>query len=1056
MQDKLNEETDHNIYEYLTQTQKDDYTLFRRKFILQPCQTIPKYYLFSNTLSSVLLGYSPGVGKTSAAVFAIQNHLENNIYRQFNNLFIKHNLVEEKTKFGLGIEGVVRKKTYHSDIIICGAWQTETQVKKELMNRPEFGYITEEKRNKIRQLMLSPVEKQRIEGELMKHNMELKLNKLMKFVGYQSLFNLIFPNININKYGQNIDALIHEYEQGTLEINENFLESLRNGVIVVDEFQKLYSNLGLNTYGFAVAYLNKQAQKYNYKLLFLTGTMINTSLGEIPDIVNIVSTDERFIKRDEYCYQEIILDNVPVWRLKEEFYEKSMNLLRNHFLFFDPNPTNVKPNLLKIDQVKRKNKNFFFPDDSILNHYDNTMRKHISETVFLKETIQTLEFPFIRLLPQEYHIGNRLISDMDQSSKDGTQPIILYAVKTRDLQNERYKEYLNKKYTHTTSDDDESELSISVHDAFIPETSKYNQYGIYKYGDVLYGNFLSLENIWKFSAIGYEMCCLCFENSFNKEKTIIYHNKINSFGIKQYAAILQYNGFVKYGNFPAKNSICKNCRRRYHDHSLSIQERLKLKICSNFASIFYDVLTGDLTLNEREILNNSVYNNPMNLHGDLISVLFVSDVAYAGVNFLNTHNIFILSRIPNVSKWKQITARIVRTGSHMSLPRDKRYAKIYTFILESEDEKHKRITHGMKYYKKSEILNVDIEKYIKKLSSISISSILFHKPSEYQFKDNERRIANILLQNDIRKNIDNMITRTMVDDTSSIWNVELYIKRLKDPRYCTSFVNMDICSEEFLKNIVLGSDKVVTKRIVIGRIRHYIYLNKEQGIELENRYNMIPYMKFSNIYIKKNSLGKLLETLDKSESYTEKLISLANVLKYVNKDYKSLSDKDGFWLAIFAIHNEYYSDDETNFIFNHCRVNRDLNKIAGFYYGEKIILKDGTVKNIPLSFISIDGDKNHPYIYKITSISSKGIMSANSPFYLHVKLMKNIEKGEDKRKHSSGIACTSMNVKELHKYFPKIDQTLHKKNYCLELLYEVCEMQYKIKNKITYTPFEQN
>ena len=1119
------ETDDKNVYDYLMNPRKDSYVRHSRKFILQPHQTIPKYYLFSNEdIESVIIAAVPGSGKSNTAVFAMMSHIEQNNYRQFNNKFVKSPITKKN------VFDVIKKNA--TNIMVVGPWVTEVQVKKELLNRVEFGFIDENKLKKIRQLLLSPIASQRQEGEQIKRMLELKINKLIQFAGYQALFNLLFPGININKFGQNIGALIQEYEQGTLDVNKTFLESLRGGIVIVDEFQKLYSSVGLNTYGFAVAYLNKRAKEYNYKLMYLTGTIINTSLAEIPDIINIISEDKHFIRREEYCQTETILDTIVVWRLRKEYYEKTIDALKNRFFHYDPNPINQKPTLKTINAITKENPRFFITGGTLMNSInekslvnsnneiigesttssnidDDSLSKNNSETIneqssmkniggnslmnsineqpsleitddttlmnsnneqslvknnsgiigesttssnineqssmnsnneqsLMKDnseiiggnSISALVFPLIHLLPQEIHIGNRMLSSM-----------ILYAVETKGLQNGAYS---TREWFDSSSDED-SESSINIHDAYIPEPSSFGKYGIYKYGDVLYGTFLSLNNIGQFSAIGYEMCKICLENSFNKEKTVVYHNKINSFGIKQYAAILQYNGFIKFGNSPAKDSLCKRCRKRYHDHSLPIQERLKMKICSNFLPLVYDLLTGDLTMAERENLNNSIYNHPTNLYGDSISVLFVSDVAYAGVNFLNTNNMLVLSRIPNISKWKQITARIVRTGSHMALPIEKRYAKIYTFIIESRDEfRSKEMSIGVKYYKKSEILNTDIEKYIGKLSKVAISQSF----NNYKFNnEKEKAVANSLFRNDIRKSIDTIISRTMIDHNTSIWSLNKFIARLKDRELLVTHLDLSYCTDEFLKNIIINSERITLKKYT-RREKDIllIVLNHQWRTVAETKFNNISFLKFSQLNARKNTFAKLITKVEEARGFINVAAALTELLTYSGKKMELIVEQPIVWKAMFEIGNEYYDDDEEHFIFNHHKPNRDINKVKGFYYGEKIVMKDGSMKTIPLNFINVKHSDKHPFVYKISSIGGQ--------FYLNVKIVRKQEEVDDRRRTSTGVSCITMDHSEFQTYFPKIDRSIGKRPYCLELMFAICELQNKMKEKITYTPFE--
>lgn len=61
--------------------------------------------------------------------------------------------------------------------------------------------------------------------------------------------------------------------------------------------------------------------------------------------------------------------------------------------------------------------------------------------------------------------------------------------------------------------------------------------------------------------------------------------------------------------------------------------------------------------------------------------------------------------------------------------------------------------------------------------------------------------------------------------------------------------------------------------------------------------------------------------------------------------------------------------------------------------------------------------------------------------------MTDIDPNKDRRKINKGLVCTSMNISKSHKYFPSIDTKLHKKNYCNELLFTLCEIRNKTEKK---------
>lgn len=1010
-----------NVYELLNNKDYDPHSLRSNQFILQPHQVIPKYYLISNPgVNKLVLHYSLGSGKSSTAIFALLYNLD--IYRMYkfneqyspkSSLFIQNNKINQ-------------------NVIVIGAWQTKAQFELELM-RPEFNVIDKKKSDEIKHLLNSPLEENRKAGEEKKRKIINQIDKDIKFQGYQAFFNSVFPDISSEAYNQNVDALIQEYNRGSLKISEDFLKKVRNNIIIVDEMQRLYSNLGLNTYGFAIACVSKIAKQYGIKIIFLSGTMINSSLGEVPDILSIISDEKKFYTKDEYCREDTILGDVKIWRLREDKYEETINMFKNNFMYYNQS-IRLKNEIPEIVPIKKLPKSIYFPNKEDSN-------------------LKTIVFPRKKLLPEEIHVGNKIINDVDS-----LQPMILYSVQVQGFQAEKYKEYIKNNLNSINLNEYESDTTTYIHDAYIPDSSKWNEHRIYESNDVLWGAFLGLDKLRNYSALGYELCKLCINNGFNNEKTVVYHNKLNSFGIKQYGAILQYNGFIKYGSSPAQNSLCKFCQNTYKMHSLTLEERLKHKVCSKFMGMYYDMLTGDLDQNDRDSLTNNVFNNPNNLYGDIINVMFVSDVAYSGVSFFNTQNMVILSRIPNISKWKQIYARIIRTKSHALLPSEKQYAKIYTMIIELPDElklfpQLGKYTFGERYYKVREVLNEDIEKYTKDLSEKCISKQLIESPEEYKPNKLEIKITSELFNSDMQNEINLIIRRIMINENTSIWTLKNLVERIKDRNLSVSFLNLSTMQTSIIENLLIKNKLITMFKFDRDETIYAQIYGKTYDNEAIDNLSTFKFTQLQNINLKKSNINNLMKLLEKEKSYTNKLILLAKILKLANKKYDLLANRKIFWDTMYEIGNEYYPDDETNFIHNHCRKNRNLSLFTGCYYGQEIILKDGTSKLINYSFPMVEGLKNLPFKFKITCL----VLSESSPFYIHVNVIKISEKEiNDKRRENKGLVCTSMNVSKLHEYFPNIDTKLHKKKYCNELLFEICEMQEKHKDsKFVYTPFEK-
>ena len=166
--------------------------------------------------------------------------------------------------------------------------------------------------------------------------------------------------------------------------------------------------------------------------------------------------------------------------------------------------------------------------------------------------------------------------------------------------------------------------------------------------------------------------------------------------------------YLMYGKEPKKNTICRHCGKKYSEHNN--------KTC-HFVPVYYHYLIGEQKEKEREFIVNNIYNNPNNLYGDLITILLISDVAYAGVSLLNTNNLVILSRVSNLAKIEQIQSRIRRFNSHEKLPKNKRFVNFYILGIPGSYE----------YYKYRSDLFKEVNKFMKNLINNSVGETLLNK-----------------------------------------------------------------------------------------------------------------------------------------------------------------------------------------------------------------------------------------------------------------------------------------------------------------------------------------
>ena len=1061
-------------------------------FILRYYQILPKYYFFSQTnTNSLICIMNMGTGKTSLSIF---------MFLEYINKFKKSQFIDSSIE--------IKNNTYLSNVLIknpnvyfIGSWNSCFACKTDLLNKA-FNFYQNDVLVKLEKLLKSNNPTNVEEGKRYRNFLLRESNKYIKFMGYQALVNMCFPTL-FQKLIQNPNILLDQWKENKLDIEPNILKEFKNCFVVIDEIQRLYSSIGLNSYGITVMILHKHAKEYNIKFLFLTGTIINSVLAEITSVANIVSDTKEYIEFDDWTIKEPIKFNANYSNVNSVKDLESNSNTNSESNSNTNSESNSKLNLEKDSEknsksdskvnskakseknsdntseikIKRNNdkesfkytiredkkeeifktlchKLFFYnPSDEAresnpkLKKYSINLindSKSSSETISKTSTEQEflmLQFPEKTNYPIECQIGNCII--------DSSQMIVM-KLKVEGVQAERYAEYLREV---SVMDDDNIEdnvnSSILPQDAGLPlKESEYIKNGIVRINNLYYGSFLKLENIRKYSIIAYWMFKLALANALKHEKTIIYHIKLNGFGLYQYGEVLDYNGFVRYESSVKNNSICKNCGHIFKEHAMSLKDKIKNKVCNDFKPIVYAYLTGDVNQTERDDLVNNVYNSAQNANGDIIDIMFVSDVAYSGVSFLNTNNIFILSRIPNISKWRQISARIIRNKSHSLI--ENKQAKIYTFIVYHENES--KISLGEKYYRLRIIYEADSTKFLKELSKKSIGNIILNAPDSYHLDSNAMIRFRELLQIDLKNCLNNVVNE-IFKKHSEVWTINNLIERIKSKSNSIAPLNMINLSSDYIIKYIFSSSLHVFKykNPILGTNEIYVSKNLE-NTALES-FQSISYMQLQSISFEARNLNILIQSLyNPMNNYTKGKI-IGEIIKLTYKKLYLLSNCEIFWTANYEIHNEYYEDDNKNFFYNHSEKNRSVAKMAGIYYNDSIIKRDGSRISLKYSFVDCPGFKNMKYIYKITCFVS--IMT--SPFYLNV-IIEPIEKKnvKDLRKIDKALQCVSIPTENIMKDFPKITYDTNKRDFCRKLISVICEYQYKHKDeKGVLSPFEK-
>lgn len=1026
-----------NIYLYLKEGKIDNQLLKYNQFVLKPHQTIPKYYLL-NHVNKVILHYSMGSGKTAGAIFIASYYLDIYKQTQFLNLYNNKSVHDSK-------------KLIH----VIGSWQTQNAFIQDLL-KPELHFVDVDQIKQIKEKLNSTFKEIRAEGEIEYNRLIKSILKKIEFYGYQAFFNKCFPDINMQKFTQDARALIEEYKNGLIKIEDKILEEFRDSLIIVDEMQKLYSTNGMNSYGFVLSILMKSASKYNIKFVFLTGTILNTSLYEVVDVMNIMN-ENTIEDHSTYLDQITILDNIVTYKIKESKIDYIRDYFRNIFIYYSNNDG---------IETEIEIKKYSQPIDKSLSFYDPQLKKNVKDKLEYINSVNNLtkvisKYDENKHIPTEIHVGNIMI-------KEPNQIMNIYSVEVEGYQADKYLKYLQEE--STMSDLIEGDENVSIHDGIFDK----NDNSIYYNSGIYSGVGLKYPNIKKYSAIGAELVRICLYSVLKGEKVVVYHERILGFGLKQYVEILNQNGFILYGTSPKKDTRCKICGNELEHHPNS----------HDFVPMRYEVMYGDISDKDRKQITQ-LYNSPNNLYGDYISVIFISSIAYSGVSFFNTNNIVILDKISNLSRWKQIYSRIIRTRSHDLLPKEKKYANVYTMVIQHPMEKRNGInlfTREEKYYKLRVILNNYVNNFISDIRDHSISKILLKEQeriSEILTLKNENSIFN----QDLIQELNNIFKLNKIN-LNSPWILKKLIKRLTDPENQLSFINMNLLSkhrklipiiikEKYLKLFYDYLDYKEGKNIfcILDRSQ------KEETVKYNTKFNFadLNYLTLESSIFKQilldlttmyNKIEKLNDT-DKDKHVIYIRNQLMKLVTSIKGKFELIINYKIFWDVIYLIHDEYYVGDEKKFLENHNSDKRDYNSIAGFYYYDKVILKPKEIDLSKNKFLSGDSKieikeiqlprrnkeitvplNDSQLLFKITS------HSALEPtiWYLRVVIIA-INDERDNRKKNKGINCSSFNVEKLYMYFPNIDKKMNRKNYCIKLIGVICDEATDKKIKIP-TPFE--
>ena len=146
-----------------------------------------------------------------------------------------------------------------------------------------LGYVTDAEVDRLNKLMqnrqnnAAALENYKSYKNMLYRRVTGNPNRPIRFIGYKKLRNEL--------YTKNVD--------GTESINEAYLHTFDNSLLVCDEIQTAWNSEGLNEWGIALVAILSHAK--NIRGMFLTATPFNSSADEITSIIDILGGDSRNI-----------------------------------------------------------------------------------------------------------------------------------------------------------------------------------------------------------------------------------------------------------------------------------------------------------------------------------------------------------------------------------------------------------------------------------------------------------------------------------------------------------------------------------------------------------------------------------------------------------------------------------------------------------------------------------------------------------------------------------------------------------------------------------------
>lgn len=471
-----------------------DNAIIFNDYQLTGAQLFIKNLFNPNTLyKSLLINWQTGVGKSIAAISIANEFIKQYQYR--------YTIGEKKSRM----------------VCILGFNTTET-IQSDLLKYPELGYVTKEEVVELNNLVISNDPKYTSYlGNLHRRLGDKSSGGYYKFYGYKEFVNNLFiitEKAIYNKFSSkdlfttdeknSIGELIRrEY----IVLNQELMNSLKNGVIIADEIHNVYNSLDSNNYGDAIKYVLTYLGNDAPRLVLMSATPITGNASEIIDLINLLNPE--------------------------------LNLDRSDYFYKDENDI-LQPKQHTINDIIR------FTTGKISYLLDTDVNLYPSR-IFVGNKIE--EIPYIKLnVSSESELHKKAILDENKENSY----VINDMVFPNPLSDEIGLHANIIEVLQSASADWRREHEIEL----------YKDNGI----SVITGNFLHKNNIKKYSIKYYNVLTDILDNVTKSGKIMVYHHRVQLSGVLLLQEMFKLNGFIDDISEPNNSTLCVICGSTFNAH----------------------------------------------------------------------------------------------------------------------------------------------------------------------------------------------------------------------------------------------------------------------------------------------------------------------------------------------------------------------------------------------------------------------------------------------------------------------------------------------------------